>query len=222
MVQQSLLSLPAWSHVVPLWDAFSTHRTSQIRSFINTSYILCRNKRKIFIKTRINNGKTYRVCREICTLAYLSVLRILNSRKKIESLQKLNFSINMSSISTLYKIMREMLIIIKEWFNMEMLRVICTVTYYAQSWLSKMASAIWKFRRGVARMLINISSRIAQIARSRPIPFDVPCKRYEREPFFDSHGDMASICELHARTHVRYIHERAVRTYRAIAKKKRW
>lgn len=82
-----------------------------------------------------------------------------------------------------------------------------------------------KVQAGVARMLINISSKIAQIARSRPIPFDVPCKRYEREPFFDSrrntHGDMASICELHARTHVRYIHERAVRTYQAIAKKKK-
>jgi len=41
-----------------------------------------------------------------------------------------------------------------------------------------------KVQAGVARMLINTSSKIAQIARSRPIPFDVPCKRYEREPFF--------------------------------------
>lgn len=65
-----------------------------------------------------------------------------------------------------------------------------------------------KVQAGVARMLINISSKIAQIARSRPIPFDVPCKRYEREPFFvsrrNTRGDMASICELHARTHVTY------------------
>lgn len=65
-----------------------------------------------------------------------------------------------------------------------------------------------KVQAGVARMLINTSSKIAQIARSRPIPFDVPCERYEREPFFDprrnTHGDIASICELHARTRVTY------------------
>lgn len=62
-------------------------------------------------------------------------------------------------------------------------------------------------------MLINTSSKIAQIARSRPIPFDVPCKRYEREPFFDSrrntHGDMVSICELHARSRVTYTNARS-------------
>lgn len=62
-------------------------------------------------------------------------------------------------------------------------------------------------------MLINTSSKIAQIARSRPIPFEVPCKRYEREPFFDprrnTHDDMASICELHARTYVTYTNARS-------------
>lgn len=65
-----------------------------------------------------------------------------------------------------------------------------------------------KVQTGAARMLINTSSKIAQIARSRPIPFDIPCKRYGREPFFDprrnTHGDMVSICELHARTRVTY------------------
>jgi len=81
-----------------------------------------------------------------------------------------------------------------------------------------------KVQAGVARMLINISSKIAQIARSRPIPFDVPCKRYEREPFFfdsrrNTHGDMASICELHARTHVTYTNARSERI--RLSRKKR-
>lgn len=70
-----------------------------------------------------------------------------------------------------------------------------------------------KVQAGVARMLINTSSKIAQIARSRPIPFDIPCKRYGREPFFEprrnTHGDMASICELHARTRVTYTNARS-------------
>lgn len=88
-----------------------------------------------------------------------------------------------------------------------------------------------KVQAGVARMLINISSKIAQIARSRPIPFDVPCKRYEREPFFfdssrNTHDDMASICELHARTHVTYTnarseHIRLSRKKRKITEKER-
>lgn len=70
-----------------------------------------------------------------------------------------------------------------------------------------------KVQAGVARMLINTSSKIAQIARSRPIPFDIPCKRYGREPFFDPRRNtrsvMPSICELHARTRVTYTNARS-------------
>lgn len=80
-----------------------------------------------------------------------------------------------------------------------------------------------KVQAGMARMLINISSKIAQIARSRPIPFDVPCKRYERELFFvsrrNTHGDMASICELHACTHVTYTNARSERIRLSLKKK---
>jgi len=76
-----------------------------------------------------------------------------------------------------------------------------------------------KVQAGVARMLINTSSKIAQIARSRPIPFDVPCKRYEREPFFVE--IRAAIWRVTC-THACNIHECKVQMYHSAKEGKWW
>lgn len=76
-----------------------------------------------------------------------------------------------------------------------------------------------KVQAGMARMLINIFSKIAQIARSRPIPFDVPCKRYEREPFFVSRRNIARRYGKYMRITCN-VHERTVRTYQTFVENK--
>lgn len=78
----------------------------------------------------------------------------------------------------------------------------------------------------MARMLINTSSEIAQIARSRPIPFDISCERYERGNPSSSRIEIrTAIWQVYASNmHASNVHKREVQTYRTSAGKgkRRW
>lgn len=70
-----------------------------------------------------------------------------------------------------------------------------------------------KVQTGATRALINTSSKIAQIARSRPIPFDVPRERYERgagSPFYVLLASRNTRYDDIWRVYARYTHARPV------------